>query len=167
MKMVDGEFLKAAKEVAEDFPQIKFESMIVDATCMNLTLHPQSFDVMLLPNLYGSIIGSIVSGLVGGPGVCPGTNIGHNNAIFEQGARHTAEDLVEANTANPTGLILSSVMMLRHLKLPHFAEILQSAVFQTIKDQKVRTPDMGGHNTMDEYATEIINNGKRIADFRR
>ncbi len=124
MKMVDGEFLKAAKEVAEDFPQIKFESMIVDATCMNLTLHPQSFDVMLLPNLYGSIIGSIVSGLVGGPGICPGTNIGHNNAIFEQGARHTAEDLVEANTANPTGLILSSVMMLRHLKLPHFAEIL-------------------------------------------
>jgi len=124
MKLADGEFIKAAKSVAEEFPQIEYEEMIVDATCMNLTLKPEQFDVMLLPNLYGSIIGSVVAGLVGGPGIAPGCNIGEDHAIFEQGARHSAEDLVVSKKANPTAFLLSSVMMLRHLQLPYFSNTI-------------------------------------------
>jgi isocitrate dehydrogenase (NAD+) len=124
MKLCDGEFLQAARDVSKDFPTIKFEEMIVDATCMNMSLHPQNFDVMLLPNLYGSIIGSVAAGIVGGPGISPGCNIGFNHALFEQGARHCAEDLVDSRKANPTGYLLSVVMMLRHLKLPYFSDTI-------------------------------------------
>jgi len=83
MKMCDGEFLDAARDVSQHYPTILYEEMIVDATCMNLATTPQSFDVMLLPNLYGSIIGSIIAGLVGGAGIAPGANIGRKYAIFQ------------------------------------------------------------------------------------
>jgi len=132
--------------------------MIVDATCMNLAVTPQSFDVILLPNLYGSIIGSIVAGLVGGAGIAPGANIGRKYAIFEQGARHAAKDIATTGRANPTAFVLSSVMMLRHLGLPFFAEQIQNAVFRTLEAGKVRTRDIGGSNTTKEFTKEIINN---------
>ena len=156
--MVDGTFIEAAREVAENYPQINYEEMIVDATCMNLTLKPSSFDVMLLPNLYGSIVGSVAAGLVGGAGIAPGANIGVNHSLFEQGARHTAQDLVEKSQGNPTGYLLASVMMLRHLKLPYFSDVIQQAIFKTLEEQKVRTPDIGGHHTTMEFTQEIINN---------
>lgn len=118
MKMVDGEFLDAVRSVAHQYPTIKYEEMIVDATCMNLATNPQQFDVMLLPNLYGSIIGSVISGLAGGPGITPGASIGRRNAVFEQGSRQSAGKLVKYGTANPTAFLLSAVMMLRHEDLP-------------------------------------------------
>lgn len=158
MKMCDGEFLDAAREVSVNYPTIVYEEMIVDATCMNLATNPQAFDVILLPNLYGSIIGSIVSGLVGGAGITPGANIGRKYAVFEQGARHSGKDIASTGKANPTGFILSSVMMLRHLGLPFFAEQIQNAVFKTIEQGAVRTPDIGGHNTTKEFTKEIIKN---------
>lgn len=158
MKLCDGEFLEAAREVSLNYPTILYEEMIVDATCMNLALTPQTFDIMLLPNLYGSIIGSIVAGLVGGAGIAPGANIGRKYAIFEQGARHAAKDISSHGIANPTAFVLSSVMMLRHLGLPFFAEQIQNAVFKTLEDQKVRTPDIGGHHSTKEFTNEIINN---------
>ena len=158
MKLCDGEFLQAARDVAQDFPTIKFEEMIVDATCMNMSLNPETFDVMLLPNLYGSIIASVAAGIVGGPGIAPGCNIGMNNVLFEQGTRHCGHDLVESKTANPTGYLLSVVMMLRHLKLPFFSDQLQNAIFKTIQEGKVRTPDIGGRNTTNEYIDEILKN---------
>lgn len=130
--------------------------MIVDATCMNLAVHPEAFDVMLLPNLYGSIIGSIVAGLVGGAGIAPGANIGKKYAIFEQGARHAGKDIAAKGIANPTAFVLSSVMMLRHLNLPFFAEQIQSAVFKTLEEGKVRTPDLGGSHTTKEFTKAII-----------
>jgi isocitrate dehydrogenase (NAD+) len=158
MKMCDGEFLEAAREVSHNYPTILYEEMIVDATCMNLATNPQAFDVMLLPNLYGSIIGSIIAGLVGGAGIAPGANIGRKYAIFEQGARHAAKDIAATGKANPTAFVLSSVMMLRHLGLPFFAEQIQNAVFRTLEQGDVRTPDIGGHHTTKEFTRAVISN---------
>mmetsp|Transcript_3953 Transcript_3953/g.4823 ORF Transcript_3953/g.4823 Transcript_3953/m.4823 type:complete len:129 (+) Transcript_3953:760-1146(+) len=125
---------------------------------MNLATTPQTFDVMLLPNLYGSIIGSIIAGLVGGAGIAPGANIGRKYAIFEQGARHAAKDIAGTRNANPTAFVLSSVMMLRHLGLPFFAEQIQNAVFKTLEQGVVRTPDLGGNHSTAEFTQEIIRN---------
>ena len=158
MKMCDGEFLDAARDVSQHYPTILYEEMIVDATCMNLATTPQSFDVMLLPNLSGSIIGSIIAGLVGGAGIAPGANIGRKYAIFEQGARHAAKDIAAKGEANPTAFILSSVMMLRHLGLPFFAEQIQNAVFKTLEDGKIRTPDIGGHHGTKDFTNAVISN---------
>lgn len=158
MKLCDGQFLDSARMVAESYPQINYEEMIVDATCMNLSLKPNSFDVMLLPNLYGSIIGSVAAGLVGGAGIAPGANIGLNHSLFEQGARHAGEDLVAGRKANPTAYLFSSIMMLRSLKLPYFADVIEKALFLTLEQQKVRTLDIGGHNTTMEFTAEVIRN---------
>lgn len=130
--------------------------MIVDATCMYLTLKPQTFDVMLLPNLYGSIMGSVVAGLVGGPGIAPGCNIGQNHVMFEQGARHPARDLVGSKKGNPTAFLLSSAKMLSHLKLDNFSKAINDAVFDVILEGKVRTPDIGGNHTMNEFTNAVL-----------
>lgn len=118
--------------------------MIVDATCMYLTLKPQTFDVMLLPNLYGSIMGSVAAGLVGGPGMAFGVNVGQHHAMFEQGARHPAKDLVASKTGNPIAFILSSAHMLHHLKLDKYSNAIKLAVHKVVEEAKVRTPDIGG-----------------------
>lgn len=162
MKLSDGEFLNAARETALRYPSIKFEEMIVDATCMYLTLKPQTFDVMLLPNLYGSIMGSVVAGLVGGPGVATGINIGENHMMFEQGARHPAKDLVPGRTGNPIAFILSASNMLRHLSLQKYSDAINQAVYQVISEARIRTPDLGGHNTMDEVTKEIISKVRMV-----
>jgi isocitrate dehydrogenase (NAD+) len=130
--------------------------MIVDATCMYLTLKPSTFDVMLLPNLYGSIMGSVVAGLVGGPGIAPGCNVGENHIMFEQGARHPAKDLVKDKKGNPTAFILASAKMLNHLWLENFGKAINDAVYEVIKEGKVRTFDIGGHHWMDEFTTEVL-----------
>lgn len=158
MKLCDGEFLEAAREVSQNYPSILYQEMIVDAACMNLATNPQTFDVVLLPNLYGSIIGSITAGLVGGAGIAPGANIGRKYAIFEQGARHAGKDISSTGKANPTAFVLSSIMMLRHLGLPFFAEQIQNAVFKTLDQGKVKTPDIGGSNTTQEFTKAIISN---------
>ena len=158
MKLCDGQFLEAAREVSNNYPSILYQEMIVDAACMNLATAPQTFDVVLLPNLYGSIIGSITAGLVGGAGIAPGANIGRKYAIFEQGARHSAKDIASSGKANPTAFVLSSIMMLRHLGLPFFAEQIQNAVFKTLEKGKVKTPDIGGSNTTQEFTKAIISN---------
>lgn len=158
MKLCDGEFLEAAREVSHRYPTILYEEMIVDATCMNLATNPQAFDIMLLPNLYGSIIGSIIAGLVGGAGIAPGANIGRKYAIFEQGARHSGKDIANTGQANPTAFVLSAVMMLRHLGLPFFAEQIQNSVFKTLEEQKIRTPDLGGNHGTADFTRRIIEN---------
>jgi isocitrate dehydrogenase (NAD+) len=110
---------------------------------------------MLLPNLYGSIMGSVVAGLVGGPGIATGINVGENHMMFEQGARHPAKDLVAGKTGNPIAFILSAANMLRHLDQAKWGDALQKAVYEVISEQRVRTPDLGGHNTMDDVTKEI------------
>eukprot|EP00344_Euplotes_crassus_P005790 CAMPEP_0196997574 /NCGR_PEP_ID=MMETSP1380-20130617/3145_1 /TAXON_ID=5936 /ORGANISM="Euplotes crassus, Strain CT5" /LENGTH=372 /DNA_ID=CAMNT_0042413837 /DNA_START=20 /DNA_END=1138 /DNA_ORIENTATION=+ len=158
MKLCDGEFLDAAREISIRYPTILYEEMIVDATCMNLATNPQAFDIMLLPNLYGSIIGSIIAGIVGGAGIAPGANIGRKYAVFEQGARHSGKELAFTGQANPTAFILSAVMMLRHLGLPFFAEQIQNSVFKTLEEQKIRTPDIGGNHHTADFTRRIIEN---------
>jgi isocitrate dehydrogenase (NAD+) len=142
MKLADGMFLEICNEVASKYPFIQYESMIVDNTCMQMAARPNQFDVMLLPNLYGNIVTNIATGLVGGPGLFPGANIGHNGAIFEQGARHAAMQLAGLQVANPTATILGGVMMLRYLKLDDAADAIENAVFSVYSRTNVRTADV-------------------------
>lgn len=162
MKMVDGEFLRAVREVASKYPSIEYKEMIVDNASMQMASNPSQFDVMVLPNLYGSILSNIVTFLVGGPGITPGVNIGPDFALFETGTRHLANDISGKGIANPTSMILSSAMMLRHLNLPHFAERIQGAVFKTIKEGKVTTKDIGGNASTYEFTKEVIKNISNI-----
>ena len=113
---------------------------------------------MVLPNLYGAIMANIMAGLLGSPGLLPGCNIGREYVLFEQGVRHPGLDIAGKNIANPTGLILASVMMLRNLNMPYFAERIQHGIFQTLYEGKVRTPDIGGTNTTTQYVDEILRN---------
>jgi isocitrate dehydrogenase (NAD+) len=158
MKLGDGLFLETCREVASLYPKIKFESMIVDNTAMQLVSRPQQFDVMLMPNLYGNIVGNISAGLVGGAGIAPGANLGHDIALFEPGARHVAKDIQGKNIANPTAMIMSGVLLLQHLGLLEHADRIESALTKTLNDAKVKTKDMGGNATTTDFTLAVINN---------
>ena len=141
MKHTDGLFLATARKVAEEFIDIEFEDRIVDNMCMQLVQKPELYDVLVLPNLYGDIISDVAAGLVGGLGVAPGANIGANGAIFE--ATHgSAPKYKGLNKVNPTALILSAALMLRHLKETAAAERLEGAVAAVIAEGRDVTYDM-------------------------
>jgi isocitrate dehydrogenase (NAD+) len=141
MKHTDGLFLSVARRVAEDYPKIAFEDRIVDNMCMQLVQKPELYDVMVLPNLYGDIVSDLCAGLVGGLGVAPGGNIGSGMAVFE--ATHgSAPKYAGQNKANPTALILSGVMMLRHLGEAAAADRLEQAVASVIREGKDVTFDL-------------------------
>jgi isocitrate dehydrogenase (NAD+) len=158
MKLVDGEFLKAVRVVSKRYPSVQYEEIIIDNCTMQMVMNPWQFDVMVMPNLYGSILANIASFLVGGPGLTPGANIGRSFAMFEQGTRHGAKDIAHKKIANPTAILLSSAMMLRHLSLPHFATMVENGVFKTLSESKVRTPDIGGTNSTGEFTRAVIEN---------
>ena len=132
--------------------------MIVDNTCMQLVSRPHQFDVMVTPNLYGNLVANVVAGLCGGAGVCPGGNIGSGVAVFEQGARHVSADLAGKNLANPTALLLSTSMMLRHLQLHNFSDRLEEAVLSVYArgDPGTLTPDVGGTGTTTRFADAVV-----------
>ena len=155
MKKADGLFLESCRDVAKRFPMIQYQEIIVDNCMMQLVSKPQQFDVMVTPNFYGSLVSNLVAGLVGGPGLVPGATIGQHGAIFEQGARHTALDIAKKDLANPTGMLFSSALMLRHLKLHKFADRVESAVFSTLADG-VKTKDLGGEAKLSEFTQEVI-----------
>lgn len=141
MKYSDGLFLEVSREVAKDYPDIEFEDKIVDNMCMQLVQKPELYDVLVLPNLYGDIISDLAAGLVGGLGIAPGANIGDDYAVFE--ATHgSAPKYKGLNKVNPLAVILSGVMMLRHLGETEAAERLDSAVTTVIKEGKDVTYDM-------------------------
>mmetsp|Transcript_2110 Transcript_2110/g.3374 ORF Transcript_2110/g.3374 Transcript_2110/m.3374 type:complete len:384 (-) Transcript_2110:327-1478(-) len=158
MKQADGLFLKACRDVAPNFPRIKYDEMIVDNTCMQLVTRPTQFDVMVAPNLYGNLVANVVAGLTGGFGVCPGANVGQGVALFEQGARHVAKDLGGKGTSNPTATLLSTSMLLRYLGLHSFGDRLESAVLQVYSsgDKSILTPDVGGTGTLASMTNAII-----------
>ena len=144
MKFSDGLFLETARNVAKDFPEIEFEDRIVDNMCMQLVQKPELYDVVALPNLYGDILSDLCAGLIGGLGVAPGANIGHNGAVFE--ATHgSAPKYKGLNKVNPCALILSGVLMLRHLKETDAANRLEAAVAEVIREGKDVTYDMKPH----------------------
>ncbi|RKP14311.1 isocitrate dehydrogenase subunit mitochondrial precursor [Piptocephalis cylindrospora] len=160
MKLGDGLFLNTCRDVAKEYTSsgIEFNDMIVDNCSMQLVSKPQQFDVMVMPNLYGNIVSNVGAALVGGPGIIPGCNLGREYAIFEPGCRHVGSDIQGHNSANPTAMLLSGAMLLRHLGLEEHAGLVASAVYKTISSGRVRTPDMGGNNTTTDFTVAVINN---------
>ena len=141
MKFSDGLWLEVSRQVAKDYPNIEFEDRIVDNMCMQLVQKPELYDVIVLPNLYGDILSDLCAGLVGGLGMAPGANIGQGLAIFE--ATHgSAPKYKGLNKVNPTALILSGMLMLRHLNMAEEADKLEKAVADVIEEGKDVTYDM-------------------------
>ena len=144
MKYSDGLYLKTATQVAEDYPDIEFEERIVDNMCMQLAQKPELYDVIVLPNLYGDILSDLGAGIVGGLGVAPGANIGPDGAVFE--ATHgSAPKYKGQNKVNPTAVILSGMLMLRHLGEVDAADRLEKAVADVIVEGKSVTYDLKPH----------------------
>jgi isocitrate dehydrogenase (NAD+) len=141
MKFSDGLFLAIAREVAKDYPDIEFEDVIVDTLCMRLVRRPQQFDVLVLPNLYGDIISELCAGLVGGLGIAPGANLSDDLAIFEP-THGSAPKYTGQNKVNPMAMMLSGVMMLRHLGETKAADRLEKAIARVIAEGKNVTYDM-------------------------
>mmetsp|Transcript_33961 Transcript_33961/g.30711 ORF Transcript_33961/g.30711 Transcript_33961/m.30711 type:complete len:144 (-) Transcript_33961:162-593(-) len=137
---------------------IEYNEMIIDNTCMQLVKNPWQFDVMLMPNLYGAVVSNAVAGVCGGPGLTCGANVGERYTMFEQGTRHSGRDIAGQNKANPTALILSSIMMLKHMGLPRFAVEIERALEKTYIDGRVKTCDIGGTATTTQFTEEVIRN---------
>lgn len=155
MKLTDGMFLEEFYRAAEGYPELKADDVIVDNCCMQLVTRPEQFDVLVTENLYGDIVSDLCAGLVGGLGLAPGANIGIDCAVFEA-VHGSAPDIAGKGIANPTALLLSAVMMLRHLGRHDVADRIQSSVLRVCSDGKCLTIDLGGKSTTDEYAHEVI-----------
>jgi isocitrate dehydrogenase (NAD+) len=153
MKMGDGLFLKCVRKVAERYPDIHCDDRIVDAACMHLVMNPAQFDVLLMPNLYGDIVSDLCAGLVGGLGVVPAANLGNEIAVFEA-VHGSAPDIAGKGVANPTALLLSGVLMLRHLGEGAMADRIAKALGDTLASG-TRTRDLGGKASTAEF-TEAI-----------
>ena len=155
MKCTDGMFLEEARAMAQQYPNIEFEDRIVDALCMKLVQTPEIFDVLVLPNLYGDIVSDLCAGLVGGLGVAPGANLGEHEAVFE--AIHgSVPHRAGTNTANPMALLLSGVMMLRHLGEEQAAQRVEDALVAVIGEGTHLPQDLGGKTGTQEFADAII-----------
>jgi isocitrate dehydrogenase (NAD+) len=154
MKLSDGLFLNCAREVSRAYPDIKYDERIVDATCMQLVLNPGLFDVLLLENLYGDIVSDLCAGLVGGLGVVGAANLGLESAVFEA-VHGSAPDIAGKMRANPTALLLSAVLMLRHIGEGAAADRVMRAVRAVLAEGRVRTRDLGGTASTLEYADAI------------
>ncbi len=155
MKLSDGLFLDSCRNVAARYPDIEVNDVIVDAACMKLVMNPAQFDVLLLDNLYGDIISDLASGLVGGLGVTPGANLGETCAVFES-VHGSAPDIAGKGIANPTALLLSAVMMLRHLKDEACAVRVEKALFAALEEGTARTRDIGGTATTDTFTRSVV-----------
>ncbi len=141
MKFSDGLFLEAAREVAKNYPDIEYEEVLVDNMCMQLVQKPELYDVLVLPNLYGDVLSDLCAGLVGGLGVAPGANIGDTVALFEP-THGSAPKYTGQNKVNPMAMMLSGVLMLRHLKETDAADRLEKAIADVIAEGKTVTYDM-------------------------
>jgi isocitrate dehydrogenase (NAD+) len=156
MKLSDGLFLESCRTVAADYAgRIEFEDRIVDNMCMQLVQKPELYDVMVLPNLYGDIVSDLCAGLVGGLGVAPGANIGTEASVFEP-VHGSAPKYAGLNKANPTALLLSGVLMLRHLGEQDAAVRVETALREVIAEGKYTTYDLGGPAGTREFADAII-----------
>ena len=155
MKLSDGLFLECCREVAAEHPNIEYTEMIVDAACQHLVLHPERFNVLVMENLYGDIISDLAAGLVGGLGMVPGANFGENCAVFEP-THGSWPEAAGKGLANPTALILSSVMMMRHLGEMELAERIEAAIRAAYMDGKNLTADQGGSASTSEFTDQVI-----------
>ena len=155
MKLSDGLFLKSIRLVAAEYPDIEYKELIVDNACMQMVLKPEQFDVLLLPNLYGDVMSDLAAGLVGGLGVVPSGNIGDQAAMFEA-VHGTAPDIAGRGLANPTALIMSSIMMLDHLGECPAARRIETALHKVYREAKHTTQDVGGKAGTAEFTDALI-----------
>jgi isocitrate dehydrogenase (NAD+) len=154
LKSTSGLFLKVAREVAAQYPDIQCNEMIVDNTCMQLVMKPEQFDVIVTTNLFGDIISDLCAGLVGGLGLAPGANIGTEAAIFEA-VHGSAPDIAGKGIANPVALLLGSIQMLEHIGKVEQARRLRAAIIATMTAKDNLTPDLGGSGTTMSFAKAI------------
>lgn len=157
MKQSDGLFLAVAQRVAKDFPSIEFDAELLDNTCLKMVTDPDPYNdkVLVMPNLYGDILSDMGAGLIGGLGLTPSGNIGDECSIFEA-VHGSAPDIQGKALANPTALLLSSIMMLRHMGLTSEADNIEKAIFETLAEGKFLTGDLGGKAKTHEYAGRIM-----------
>ena len=155
MKVCDGLFLDAFNKVAEEYPEIEHDSVIIDALCMKLVVDPTKYDVLVTENLYGDIISDLCAGLVGGLGFAPSANIGEDVVIYEA-VHGSAPDIAGLDKANPTALLLSFIMLLKDHNMSDKAEILEKAIYRVIKEGKYTTEDIGGHAGCKAFTAEIV-----------
>lgn len=155
MKMSDGLFLRCCREVAAGFPQIEYGELIVDNACMQLVMRPETFDVLVLPNLYGDIVSDLCAGLVGGLGIVPGANLGESVAVFEA-VHGSAPDIAGKGMANPTALMQSARLMLAHLGERDAAIRMQKAIEAVYAEGRNLTRDVGGSAGTKEFTDAVI-----------
>jgi isocitrate dehydrogenase (NAD+) len=151
LKKTSGLFLEIGREIAEDYPDITFDDRIIDALCMELVMHPERYDCIVSTNLFGDILSDLGAGLIGGLGVTAGANIGDDHAVFEA-VHGSAPDIAGQNVANPTALIKSATMMLRHLDEEGAAEAIEEALVALYREKGTLTPDVGGTASTSEFA---------------
>ena len=155
LKLSSGLFLKVGHEVAREYPDIECDDKIIDNMCMQLVKYPEGYDVIATTNLFGDILSDLVAGLVGGLGIVPGANMGSEYAVFEA-VHGSAPDIAGQNKANPTALLQSGIMMLRHLNQMEMATRIENALFEVLSHKELVTGDLGGKNSTTGFAQEII-----------
>jgi isocitrate dehydrogenase (NAD+) len=155
MKMSDGLFLRCSRNVSKEYPEITYGEHIVDNTCMQLVMNPYQYDMLLLENLYGDIVSDLCAGLVGGLGLVPGANFGHECAIFEA-VHGSAPDIAGKNLANPTAVLRSALLMLRHIDEPEAALKIRNALEKVYRTRDKLTRDVGGKAGTSEFADAVI-----------
>jgi isocitrate dehydrogenase (NAD+) len=155
MKLSDGLFLTSVRKVAENFPEIEYKELIVDNACMQMVINPHQFDMLLLTNLYGDIMSDLAAGLVGGLGVVPSGNMGETVAIFEA-VHGTAPDIAGKGIANPTALLMSAILLLRHVGEREAAARIEEALHLVYRQGKVLTRDVGGTASTAEFTAAVI-----------
>lgn len=170
MKYSDGLFLDVFRKVASEYDDIESEDRIVDNMCMQLVQKPELYDVLVLPNLYGDIVSDLAAGLVGGLGVAPGGNIGKDIALFEP-THGSAPKYKGQNKVNPTAMMLSAVLMLRHIEENNYADLLESAIAENIREGKYVTYDLKPHRDdptavgTSEFADAIVKKIKKARNI--
>ena len=155
MKLTDGLFLDCFRRVSEDYPDIEADDRIIDNMCMQLVMRPETYDMLLMENLYGDIVSDLCSGLVGGLGVAPSANLGFDAAVFEA-VHGSAPDIAGQGIANPLALMRSAVMMLRHLEMSEAAERLGGALRQVVVKDRILTRDLGGKASTHQFTDAVV-----------
>jgi isocitrate dehydrogenase (NAD+) len=155
MKMSDGLFLRCCREVAANFPQVEYSELIVDNACMQLVMRPETFDILVLPNLYGDIVSDLAAGLVGGLGIVPGANLGETVAVFEA-VHGSAPDIAGKGLANPTALMQSARLMLAHIGEREAAVRMQRAIEAVYAEGRHLTRDVGGSADTGEFTDAVV-----------
>ncbi|HKF24138.1 MAG TPA: isocitrate dehydrogenase (NAD(+)) [Candidatus Angelobacter sp.] len=166
MKLSDGLFLRCCREVAKGYPEITYGEHIVDNTCMQLVMNPYQYDVLVMENLYGDILSDLCAAFVGGLGLVPGANIGERSAIFEA-VHGSAPDIAGKDFANPTAVLQSAILMLRHLGEAEAADRIYLALEKTYKEKQHLTRDVGGTSKTSEFTDTVIANLEAVAEVRR